>query len=86
MRGVLSIYELSWEIYKRGGGGWLIAMISTDNGDNLLQRQIRYNGKIIGNERGRCNEGWLYLLEQETALSARLFDFLQGRKTNLSSR
>jgi hypothetical protein len=27
----------------------------------LLQRQIRYNGKIIGNERGRCNEGWLYL-------------------------
>jgi hypothetical protein len=41
--------------------GGLIAMISTDNGDNLLQRQIRYNGKIIGNERGRCNEGWLYL-------------------------
>jgi hypothetical protein len=41
-------------------GGWLVTMISTDNGDNLLQRQIRYNGKIIGNEHGRCNEGWLY--------------------------
>ena len=58
MRGVLSIYELSWEIYKKEVR--LIAMISTDNGDNLLQRHIRYNGKIIGNERGRCNEGWLY--------------------------
>jgi hypothetical protein len=32
-------------------------MISTDNGDNLLQRQIRYNGKIIENKRGHCNEG-----------------------------
>jgi hypothetical protein len=32
---VLSIYELSWEIYKTEGGG-LIAMISTDNGDNLF--------------------------------------------------
>jgi hypothetical protein len=57
MRGVMSIYELSWEIYK--GGGWLVTMISTDNGD-LLQQQIRYNGKIIGNKRGRCNEGCLY--------------------------
>ena len=58
MRGVLSIYELSWEIYKKEVR--LIAMISTDNGDNLLQRQICYNGKIIGNARGPCNEGWLY--------------------------
>jgi hypothetical protein len=59
MKGVLSVYELGWEIYKREG--WLIAMISTDNGDNLLQLQIRYNGKIIRNERGRCNEGLLYM-------------------------
>jgi hypothetical protein len=58
MRGVLSIYERSWEIYKKEVR--LIAMISTDNGDNLLQQQIRYNGKIIGNARGHCNEGWLY--------------------------
>jgi hypothetical protein len=41
------------------GEGWLVS-ISTDSGDDLLQRQIRYNGKIIGNERGHCNEGWLY--------------------------
>jgi hypothetical protein len=46
--------------------GGLIAMISSDNGDNLLQRQIRYNGKIIGNERGRCNEGWLYMILYNT--------------------
>jgi hypothetical protein len=29
------------------------------NVGKLLQRQIRYNGKIFVNERGRCNEGWL---------------------------
>jgi hypothetical protein len=27
------------------------------NVSKLLQRQIRYNGKIFGHERGRCNEG-----------------------------
>jgi hypothetical protein len=63
MRGVTSIYKLSWEIYKKGGG-WLVTMILTNNGDDLLQRQIRYNGKLIGNERGRCNVGWLYKLPQ----------------------
>jgi hypothetical protein len=31
------------------------------NVGKLIQQQIRYNGKIFGNERGHCNEGWLYI-------------------------
>jgi hypothetical protein len=51
-RGVFLLYTL---------GGWFVTMISTDNGDKLLQRQICYDSKIIGNEHGCCNEGWLYM-------------------------
>jgi hypothetical protein len=34
--------------------------VKLHNVGKLLQRQIQYNGKIFRNERGRCNEGWLY--------------------------
>jgi hypothetical protein len=61
MRGFMSIIQTKLRDIQKGGGGWLVTMISTDNGDNLLQRQIHYIGKIIGNKRGRCNEGWLYI-------------------------
>jgi hypothetical protein len=43
------------------------------NVGKLLQRHIRYNSNIFGNERGRCNEGWLYF--SQNYLHSGLFQY-----------
>jgi hypothetical protein len=46
-----------WDGFKK----YLHRFVRLHNVGKLLQQQIRYNGKIFGNERGRCNEGWLHM-------------------------